>query len=51
MINEDRQAVIAQLAAIHSLAEAEPKLVIVPGHDGGTMISLKLLGVMKEGFE
>jgi len=49
--HEDRQAVIDQLAAIHALAAANPKLVIVPGHDAGTLADLAARGVMKERFE
>ncbi|HEY3742066.1 MAG TPA: MBL fold metallo-hydrolase [Bryobacteraceae bacterium] len=48
---EDRKAVINQLAAIHALTLAEPNIVIVPGHDGGTITDLVKRGVMKEGFE
>jgi glyoxylase-like metal-dependent hydrolase (beta-lactamase superfamily II) len=51
MIHEDRQSVIDQLARIHALTEAEPKLVIVPGHDGGAIADLVKRGVIKEGFE
>ena len=50
-IGEEREAVLPQLVAVHALAEAEPKLVIVPGHDGGTIAELTRRGVMKEGFE
>jgi glyoxylase-like metal-dependent hydrolase (beta-lactamase superfamily II) len=51
MIGEDRKAVIEQLAAIHSLTAAEPKLIIIPGHDAGTITDLARRGVIREGFE
>ena len=50
-IGEEREAVLPQLAAIHKLAEAEPKLVLVPGHDAQTIAELVKRGVMREGFE
>jgi glyoxylase-like metal-dependent hydrolase (beta-lactamase superfamily II) len=34
MIKEDRAAVFGQLGALHTLHEAEPRINIVPGHDG-----------------
>jgi glyoxylase-like metal-dependent hydrolase (beta-lactamase superfamily II) len=34
MIKEDRAAVFGQLGALHRLHEAEPRINIVPGHDG-----------------
>ncbi len=33
MLNEDRDAVFAELAMLKALHEAEPDLLIVPGHD------------------
>ncbi len=33
-IKEDRAAVFGQLGALHRLHEAEPRIQIVPGHDG-----------------
>jgi glyoxylase-like metal-dependent hydrolase (beta-lactamase superfamily II) len=33
-IEEDRAAVFGQLGALHGLHEAEPRIHIVPGHDG-----------------
>ena len=50
-IGEEREAVLPQLAAVHALAEAEPKLVIVPGHDSGTIAELASRGVMSQGFQ
>lgn len=39
-LGEDRDAVLAQLAAIKKLAEQNPKLHVVPGHDGVVMEQL-----------
>lgn len=39
-LGEDRDAVLAQLAAIKALAEKNPKLHVVPGHDGVVMDEL-----------
>ena len=40
LLGEDRDAVLAQLAALQKLSTAEPKLHIVPGHDGVVMKQL-----------
>lgn len=50
MLKEDRKAVFGQLAELKRLHEAEPKLVIVPGHDGQAVGALVQAGVLKEGF-
>lgn len=50
-IGERRNEVLPQLAAIRALAQAEPKLLIVPGHDGGTINELTKRGVLQEGFQ
>jgi len=49
-IGEQREAVLPQLAAVHSLALAEPTVVLVPGHDSGTIADLTKRGIMQEGF-
>jgi glyoxylase-like metal-dependent hydrolase (beta-lactamase superfamily II) len=51
MLGEQRNAVLNQLATVHALAAAEPKLVIVPGHDAATIADLARRGVMQEGFQ
>jgi glyoxylase-like metal-dependent hydrolase (beta-lactamase superfamily II) len=51
MLGERRDAVLNQLATVHALAAAEPKLVIVPGHDAVTIEDLTRRGVMQEGFK
>jgi glyoxylase-like metal-dependent hydrolase (beta-lactamase superfamily II) len=45
-IKEDRAAVFGQLGALHRLHEAEPRINIVPGHDGvavGRLIDAHLM--------
>lgn len=48
---EDRAAVMRQLAALHALAAAEPKLILVPGHDAGVIAEQLKKGSMKEKFQ
>lgn len=50
MLKEDRAAVFAQLQELNRLHQAEPKLHIVPGHDGETIAALEKAGVIKAGF-
>ncbi|MFZ2469081.1 MAG: MBL fold metallo-hydrolase [Parvibaculum sedimenti] len=50
MLKEDREAVFAELTALKRLHEAEPKLNIVPGHDGVAVAALEKAGVIKAGF-
>lgn len=49
-LGEDRELVLAQLEAIRELAAAEPKLHIVPGHDGDVMKQLRDSGLMMARF-
>lgn len=50
MLKEDREAVFAELGELHRLHEAEPKIHIVPGHDGEVVDELENAGVIKAGF-
>jgi glyoxylase-like metal-dependent hydrolase (beta-lactamase superfamily II) len=50
-LGEDRDAVLAQLAAIKALSAAAPRLHIVPGHDGEVIKRLLDSGLMTRGFE
>ncbi len=50
MLKEDREAVFAELGELHRLHEAEPKIHIVPGHDGEVVDALENAGVIKAGF-
>jgi hypothetical protein len=51
MLNEDRSAVFAELAALRALHEKEPNLVIVPGHDLGFVQSLVAAGLLTADFK
>ena len=51
MLHEDRDAVFSELAMLKALHEAEPDLVIVPGHDVAVIDSLVAAGVMEAGFK
>lgn len=50
MLNEDRDAVFAQLEMLKALHAAEPGLVIVPGHDLAAVESLVASGTLTAGF-
>lgn len=47
---EDRMAVAGQIRALHELMKAEPKLVMLPSHDGGYLDELAAGGVIKTQF-
>jgi glyoxylase-like metal-dependent hydrolase (beta-lactamase superfamily II) len=49
-IKEDRAAVFGQLGALHRLHEAEPRISIVPGHDGAAVKQLIDVGLMRPRF-
>ncbi|MGB3809793.1 MAG: MBL fold metallo-hydrolase [Parvibaculum sp.] len=51
MLKEDRHAVFGQLKELARLHEAEPKLAIVPGHDGKVVDALVESHVLLKGFE
>jgi glyoxylase-like metal-dependent hydrolase (beta-lactamase superfamily II) len=51
LIKEDRRAVFGQLKELARLHEAEPKLSIVPGHDGAVVEALVTDNVLSKGFE
>jgi glyoxylase-like metal-dependent hydrolase (beta-lactamase superfamily II) len=46
MLKNDRDNNACQLAALHKLHETDPKIVIVPGHDGGVVRALETSGVL-----
>jgi glyoxylase-like metal-dependent hydrolase (beta-lactamase superfamily II) len=50
LLNEDRTAVFGELAALGQLHEAEPKIHIVPGHDGAIVDALVADGAMRSTF-
>lgn len=47
---DDRQAVLGQVAALHALHAAEPKLIILPSHDQAYIDQLVRNGVLLNGF-
>ena len=49
-LHEDRTAVFGQLAALHQLHASQPKLHIVPGHDGLVVDALIASGQLKSQF-
>jgi glyoxylase-like metal-dependent hydrolase (beta-lactamase superfamily II) len=50
-MNEDRNQVMEELAALHELAQADPKIYFVPGHDGEVIASLIQDRVLIRGFK
>ncbi|HKY92432.1 MAG TPA: MBL fold metallo-hydrolase [Nevskiaceae bacterium] len=50
IIKEDRLAVFGQLRALHTLAESDPAVLQVPGHDAGVIDTLMRKGVLQPRF-
>ena len=50
LLGEDRQAVLAELAALNTLQKSEPGIHIVPGHDIATVAGLEKSGLLVTGF-
>ena len=50
MLREDRDAVLAQLAALNALKKSDPNLHIVTGHDPGPVDALESEGFLVKGF-
>lgn len=50
LIREDREAVHAQLRALHRLAREQPAIRQVPGHDAGVIDALAAEGLLQPGF-
>lgn len=51
LIGENRGQVLAQFKALHALAQAEPALALVPGHDGPAVTALAERGFLQAGFQ
>jgi glyoxylase-like metal-dependent hydrolase (beta-lactamase superfamily II) len=49
-LHEDRDAVLAQLAALNALKKAEPNIHIVPGHDPDVVAALERDGLILKTF-
>jgi glyoxylase-like metal-dependent hydrolase (beta-lactamase superfamily II) len=50
-LNEDRDAVLLQLAELKRLHEVEPSIIMIAGHDGDQMADLVQAGVVTMGFK
>jgi glyoxylase-like metal-dependent hydrolase (beta-lactamase superfamily II) len=50
LADEDRHAVFGELAALKQLHAAEPRIHIVPGHDGSVVDELVAAGLLKSRF-
>jgi glyoxylase-like metal-dependent hydrolase (beta-lactamase superfamily II) len=50
VLQEDRNAVLAQLKALHLVSQQEPGVSIVPAHDGELLESLTRSGLLQAGF-
>jgi glyoxylase-like metal-dependent hydrolase (beta-lactamase superfamily II) len=50
-IREDHDAVMLQLAELHRIKEAEPKLHIIPGHDAGVLAEALKTGLFIDQFK
>jgi glyoxylase-like metal-dependent hydrolase (beta-lactamase superfamily II) len=51
LVREDRDAVFGQIKALGELAQREPGLRIVPGHDGSVVDALTAAGYLQKGFK
>jgi glyoxylase-like metal-dependent hydrolase (beta-lactamase superfamily II) len=51
MIGENRRQVMGEFQALHQLMQAEPKINLVPGHDGVTVKALAAEGLVTQGFK
>lgn len=51
IIGENRDQVMGEFKALHELQQAEPKLKMVPGHDGVVVKALTAEGVVSQGFK
>jgi glyoxylase-like metal-dependent hydrolase (beta-lactamase superfamily II) len=50
-LKEDRTQVLLELAELHALHDAEPKLHMIPGHDGAVIAELIETRALHPGFE
>jgi len=51
IIGEDRQAVLGEFQALHALAQSEPDVHQIPGHDGPAIRRLDEQGFLLPGFK
>jgi glyoxylase-like metal-dependent hydrolase (beta-lactamase superfamily II) len=50
MTHDDRNAVMLETRALHDLATADPRIVLVPGHDSAAITAFENEGVLVHGF-
>jgi glyoxylase-like metal-dependent hydrolase (beta-lactamase superfamily II) len=51
MLKEDRDTVALELAELNRIAAAEPKIILIPGHDAGVYQRLLKDGLLIDGFK
>lgn len=51
IVGENRDQVLGEFKALHDLQQAEPKLKLVPGHDGVVVKALTAEGLVTQGFK
>ncbi|MDB5972956.1 MAG: fold metallo-hydrolase [Hydrocarboniphaga sp.] len=51
LVGENRAQVLPELSALHKLAQSNPEIHQVPGHDGEVVQALVAAGLMQAGFE
>jgi glyoxylase-like metal-dependent hydrolase (beta-lactamase superfamily II) len=51
LVGENRAQVLPELSALHQLAQSNPEIHQVPGHDGEVVQALVAAGLMTSGFE
>jgi hypothetical protein len=50
LLNEDREAVLAQLAALHALNDRHLGIYFIPGHDWQVVTVHTIAGTLQPGF-
>lgn len=51
IVGENRDQVMGEFKALHDLQQAEPKLPLIPGHDGVVVKALTAEGLISQGFK
>jgi glyoxylase-like metal-dependent hydrolase (beta-lactamase superfamily II) len=51
IVHENRDQVMGEFKALHALQQAEPKLKLIPGHDGAVVKALSEEGLVTQGFK
>lgn len=50
LVRENREQVFGQLKTLHALAQSQPALHQIPGHDGAVIAELTAAGLLQQGF-